>query len=69
MAQNVGIGTTAPQPTAKLHVDLGTSLTDGFLVTGNFSTTGTVPDLGAGSCMMFYPAKAAFRAGLATGLN
>ncbi len=71
MAQNVGIGTATPQPTAKLHIDLGTSLTDGFLVTGNSGPigTGSVPDLGAGSRMMFYPAKAAFRAGITTGQN
>ena len=62
-AQNVGIGTTTPNSTALLHVDVGTSRTNGLLVTGTFYNPSTVPDLGAGTRMMFYPGKAAFRAG------
>ena len=65
-AQNVGIGTTAPNPGALLHVNLGTSTTKGFLVSGTY-TGGTVPDLGAGARLMFYPGKLAFRAGNVTG--
>ncbi|MEO7308962.1 MAG: tail fiber domain-containing protein [Chitinophagaceae bacterium] len=66
-AQNVGINTTGalPNPAALLHVDLGTSQAKGLLVTGTFNTLSTVPSLGAGSRLMFYPGKAAFRAGYA----
>ncbi|MEO7308831.1 MAG: tail fiber domain-containing protein [Chitinophagaceae bacterium] len=66
-AQNVGIGTTTPNSTAQLHVDLGTSTTNGLLVTGTLNVLGTVPDLGTGSRIMFYPAKVAFRAGYVSG--
>ncbi|MCB0534684.1 MAG: tail fiber domain-containing protein, partial [Saprospiraceae bacterium] len=65
---NIGIGTSNPDPVAKLHVDLGTSITDGILVTGTFDNSSTVPDLNAGSRMMFFPGKAAFRAGQVTGV-
>ena len=63
-AQGVGINATGavPDPSAMLHVDAGTK---GFLVTGTIG--GAVPDLGPGSRLMFYPAKAAFRAGNVTG--
>ncbi len=66
-AQNVGIGTTTPNSTALLHVDLGTSITNGLLVTGTLNTLATVPDFGAGSRLMFYPGKGAFRAGYVIG--
>ncbi len=62
-AQNVGIGTSSPNIAGLLHVQLNSSTSKGLLVTGNYSTSGTVPDLGAGSRLMFFPAKAAFRAG------
>lgn len=70
-AQSVGINTTgaAPNPAALLHVDLGTSTTKGLLVTGIFNATATVPNLGAGPRLMFYPGKAAFRAGEANGVQ
>ncbi|MBA2250715.1 MAG: tail fiber domain-containing protein [Chitinophagaceae bacterium] len=58
----VGIGTPTPDISAMLHVDVSTSTSKGFLVTGN-AISGTVPNLGAGSRLMFYPGKAAFRAG------
>jgi hypothetical protein len=64
---NVGIGTTSPNATAKLHVDLGASITNGILVTGTYNATSTTPNLGAGSRMMFYPGKSAFRAGYVDG--
>src|SRR6266480_6354872 len=62
-AQSVGIGTNLPHPTAQLHVDVG-STSNGFLVSGLYNAS-TVPDLGGGSRMMFYPGKCAFRAGYA----
>ena len=65
---NVGIGTALPNTAAKLHVDLGSSTANGILVTGT-AVSGTVPDLGAGSRMMFYPGKAVFRAGYVDGLQ
>jgi hypothetical protein len=64
-AQNIGIGTATPETSALLHLDLGSSTTKGLLVTGSFNPLSTVPDLGPGSRMMFYPGKAAFRAGYA----
>jgi hypothetical protein len=67
MAQNTGIGTTTPHSSALLHVDLGGSTTRGFLVTGTFNAASTVPDLGVGSRLMFYPGKAAFRSGYVGG--
>jgi len=54
---NVGIGTTTPL--SRLSIADG-----GLLVTG---TTGTTPISGAGTRMMWVPAKAAFRAGTVTG--
>src|SRR6195256_4829040 len=59
----VGIGTATPNAGALLHVDVGTSTNKGFLVTGVFNGSATVPNLGPGSRLMFYPGKAAFRAG------
>ncbi len=64
-AQSVGIGTATPNPSAVLHIDAGTSLTNGLLVTGTFNPAATIPDLGGGSRLMFYPGKVAFRAGYA----
>ena len=68
-AQGVGINATGalPDASAMLHVDAGSSTTKGLLVTGAYNFSGTLPDLGAGSRLMFYPAKAAFRAGNVTG--
>ena len=68
-AQNVGINSTGglPNASAILHVDAGTSTTKGLLVTGTSDALGTLPDLGAGSRLMFYPAKSAFRAGNVSG--
>lgn len=63
---NVGINTSTPNATAQLHVDLGSSTTNGILVTGT-AVSGTIPDLGGGSRMMFYPGKGAFRAGYVNG--
>lgn len=54
---NVGIGTTSPL--AKLHLNNGSVLFDG--------TTGATPTSGAGTRMMWIPAKGAFRAGATTG--
>ncbi|MEO7308965.1 MAG: hypothetical protein ABIX01_01095 [Chitinophagaceae bacterium] len=71
-AQNVGINTTgaAPNPTALLHVDAVASISKGFLITGDATLGfGFVPDLGAGSRLMFYPAKSAFRAGFVDGIQ
>lgn len=61
---NVVVGTTTPHPDARFHVYVGNNTTQGFLVTGNPDPFGSsVPSLGAGARLMFYPAKAAFRAG------
>ncbi|RYF89537.1 MAG: hypothetical protein EOO03_05805, partial [Chitinophagaceae bacterium] len=63
-AQNVGIGTTDPK--AKLHVADSAVL---FSKTGlpNFSTPALPPVEGAGSRFMWYPDKAALRAGYIDG--
>jgi hypothetical protein len=66
-AQNVGIGTITPNPTAVLHVNAGTNFTQGLLVTGNYNSGASIPDLGDGSRLMFYPGKGAFRAGYVQG--
>lgn len=52
----IGIGTAAPL--TGFHVNN----TDGVLFSGTFGT-GSIPTTGAGSRMMFYPKKAAFRSG------
>lgn len=67
--QNVGINNTgaAPHADALLHVDLGTNQSKGFLVTGSPAVGPSVPNLGVGSRLMFYPGKAAFRAGFVDG--
>lgn len=56
----IGIGTADPQ--ADLHVNN----VNGVLYTGEFGT-GSIPTEGAGTRMMFYPNKAAFRSGEVTG--
>ena len=66
-AGNIGIGTITPNSTAALHVELGSSTSNGVLVSGTYNAASTVPSLGAGSRMMFYPGKAAFRAGYVSG--
>jgi hypothetical protein len=60
---NIGIGVNPPEATALLQISTGASTTNGFLITGTFNNSGTVPDLGTGTRLMFYPGKAAFRAG------
>ncbi|HMI80065.1 MAG TPA: hypothetical protein VK484_14795, partial [Ferruginibacter sp.] len=62
---NVGIGIATPL--ARLHVADSNVL---FSANGNVPITpGNVPVNGAGRRMMWYPAKAAFRAGYVTGTN
>jgi len=57
---DVGIGTGGPS--ADLHING----TDGVLFTGTYSN-GTIPAEGAGTRMMWYPSKGAFRAGRVNG--
>jgi hypothetical protein len=57
VAGRVGIGTTTP--TAKLQVNDGSVLFTG--------TTGAIPATGAGTRLMWYPAKSSLRAGAVTG--
>src|SRR5688572_9020815 len=63
--QNVGIGTLSPL--AKLHVDVGTNAADGILFTGIVEKGTGFPSLGGGNRFMFYPARAALRAGMISG--
>lgn len=67
-SQNIGIGTNTPNTTALLHLDVGASTTKGLLVssTAMSGVGGSVPNLGGSARMMFYPARAAFRAGVVT---
>jgi hypothetical protein len=59
---HVGIGTNTP--VTLLHVHTGSGLSDGFLVTGDYNPEDPIPVLaGEFSRMMFFPGKAAFRAG------
>ena len=50
-----------------MHLDMGVSYTKGLLITGivdsNNNLNASVPDLGRGCRLMFYPGRAAFRAG------
>lgn len=64
---NVGIGTNTPNTNALLQVHTGSSLSKGFLVTGEAGASSSVPSLGAGSRLLFFPGKAAFRAGAVLG--
>ena len=66
---NTGIGTTTP--TALLHTNgIGTG-EGNVLFVGSFksSSPGNPPSSGAGTRMMWYPDKAAFRAGYVSGAN
>ncbi|HUR30102.1 MAG TPA: hypothetical protein VMZ69_01650 [Saprospiraceae bacterium] len=66
-AQFVGVGTLAPL--AKFHVEIGTNDSDGILFTGVLTKGTGFPSLGAGNRFMFYPARAALRAGVVTGTH
>ncbi|MES2649624.1 MAG: tail fiber domain-containing protein [Bacteroidota bacterium] len=66
--QSVGIATTTPNQNAILHIEVANNFTKGFLITGTNDLTNannTVPNLGSGNRLMFYPGKFAFRAGRA----
>jgi len=64
-AQNVGIGTSLP--ISRLHVEQGNVLFNG---PASFtSTPGPFPVSGAGTRLMWYPDKGAFRAGFVDGLQ
>jgi|GEM_PF-1736078 len=54
---NVGIGTSSPRTRLELGND------GAMLAIGTFGSGWTEPDLGAGARMLWYPRKAAFRAG------
>jgi Chaperone of endosialidase/Head domain of trimeric autotransporter adhesin len=60
-AQNVGINTTAPQ--AMLHVKDSSVLFSGPSPFVNYDPASLPPAQGAGTRLMWYPAKGAFRAG------
>ncbi len=59
----VAIGTATPASNAVFQVDLGTNATNGVLFTGTYNAAATVPNLGSGTRMMFFPGKSAFRVG------
>ena len=61
----VGIGGD-PHGSAYLHVNTGGANHMGFVVSGSNNYNGSVPDLGYGPRLMFFPGKAAFRAGMAS---
>ena len=60
-----GFGNTAYN--ARLHVDIGGTYDLGFLVSGNANAAAVLPNIGAGSRMLYYPGKSVFRAGYVTG--
>ncbi len=66
-AQNVGINTNTPNASALLHIETGGNVVKGLLLTGVYNFNATVPDLGPGQRLMFYPSKVAFRAGSVNG--
>jgi hypothetical protein len=57
ISKKVGIGII---PEDKFHVEVGIN---GFLVSGNYSSSANVPNRSTGTRMCFYPGKSAFRAG------
>ncbi|CAN5425769.1 hypothetical protein BH10BAC3_BH10BAC3_26370 [soil metagenome] len=61
-AQNIGIGTKTPNPTAILHIETGTT-NKGLVITGAYNPAAVIPNFSEGGRMLFYPARAAFRAG------
>ncbi|MCD4811001.1 tail fiber domain-containing protein [bacterium] len=61
LTDNIGIGTATPRTALELSGD------GAILATGTYSAGWTEPDLGAGTRMMWYPRKAAFRAGGVSG--
>lgn len=67
---NVVVGTATPHPDARFHVFMGNAFTQGFLVTGNSDVlSSSVPDIGEGARLMFYPGKGSFRAGGVNGAH
>lgn len=64
---NVGIGVASPNASALLHGEVTNSATKGFLFNGAGAANASVPDLGTGSRMFYYPGKAVFRAGFVEG--
>ncbi len=65
IAQNVGIGTNSPL--SRLHVEQDTVLFNGPASLP--AVAGQLPVSGAGVRLMWYPDKAAFRAGRVTGIR
>jgi hypothetical protein len=63
---NVGIGTTTPSALLEVTGLVKIAGTDGLVSTGSFGS-GAAPASGAGTRMMWYPAKAAFRGGYING--
>ena len=61
-AQNVGIGTTAPNAAAILHIETGAT-NKGLVITGAYNAAAVIPNFPEGGKLLFYPARAAFRAG------
>lgn len=64
-SHSVAIGTSSPEPSAKLHVHTNNVMNEpsGLLITGSDTNQAIFPSLGAGSRLMFYPCRSAFRAG------
>lgn len=66
-AQNVGIATTTPHSSALLHLNITPNTAKGLLISGQYDDASIMPNLGAGSRLMFYPERGAFRAGVVEG--
>ncbi len=64
---NVGLGTTTPA--AKLHVADSSVLFSAVGMAAHYTVAGNPPVSGAGRRMMWYPEKAAFRAGYVSDAN
>lgn len=67
LSQSVGVGTSTPDSNTILHVDIGNLHNKGFMVSGAVNFQAISPSVTAGSRLMFFPGRSAFRVGYTSG--